>query len=85
MTERRMTPRAQELLAKLREARALHLTGLSGNIVETKVRERVIVEKFDHEQAETPVLIETVELVLENGRLVDRIHTTHEPPSPQGG
>lgn len=78
MTERRMTPRAQELLAKLREARALHLTGLSGNIVETKVRERIIVEKFDHERAPSPVLVETVELILENGICVDRTVTKHD-------
>lgn len=71
-----MTPRAQELLDLLR-ARAAER---APEQVSPCVRERVIVEKFDHEQGDEPVLVETVEMVLLDGVLVDHTVTPHAPP-----
>ena len=70
-----MTPRAQELLDLIKARRAAGIGQI--DYIGAKVRERTVVEKYDHEIAPEPVLVETVELILENGVLVSHRVTKH--------
>ena len=76
-----MTPRAQELLDRLQAMRLRQAADDPAHQeISPRLRERIIVEKFDHEQGEVPVLVETVDVVFLNGSITERTVTSHVPP-----